>query len=203
MVSMIRGIVKRIAAAKGRLARFDADGRAGEEISDREAIQQYGVMSRPPAGAECLILRSGANIYMIASDDRRYRIALKEGEVALNDMHGNTVHLQEGGKIAVTATSEVKIEAAKAVINAGKTVLGDEAAATQSVGVMTGALICPITGLDHAIAAPSVKAAMDASAQASASAGIAAKVAAADAAAAAVICPFTTLPHAPGYQGKA
>ena len=78
---MIRGIV--ISVLEGVIKRFSASGRPDETISDREYFQHYGYTSHPKAGAEIIIIREGGHFVAVASDDRRYRIALEEGEVAL------------------------------------------------------------------------------------------------------------------------
>jgi len=137
-LSIIRGIIKKFKAPAKRLSRFDASGRIGEEFSDREVFQNYGFASSPKEGAECLLVRSGQNIYMIASDDRRYRIALAEGEVALHDAHGNAVHLQSGGNILIKAAGDVSI-------NAASCNLGNNAVQ----GVIHAASPCPVFGVFH------------------------------------------------------
>ncbi|MCL2219336.1 MAG: phage baseplate assembly protein [Chitinispirillia bacterium] len=136
MMSIIRGLIKAVRPAKsGGPARFDASGRPSEEFINREMFQHYGVSSRPPEGAECLILRSGGNVFLIASDDRRYKIGLNDGEVALHDAFRNVVHMQAGGnilvkaggtagKVAIEAAGEVSVNAAKAVVNAEKVLFG-------------------------------------------------------------------------------
>lgn len=104
MVEMIRGIVTAITAQASKIMRFDASGRTGETFEDREAFQQYGLATRPKEGAECLILKQGENFLMIASDDRRYRIALEEGEVALYTDEGDKIHMKRTGVIEISCT---------------------------------------------------------------------------------------------------
>jgi len=108
---MIRGIV--ISVLEGLIKRFSASGRAGETISDREYFQHYGFTSRPHPGAEAIIIKEGNHFIMLASDDRRYRIGLEEGEVALYTDEGDKVHLKRGriieiiGGEQITATTKV------------------------------------------------------------------------------------------------
>lgn len=103
---MIRGIVKSV--LEGVIKRFTASGRPDETISDREYFQHYGYTSRPKADAEIIIMREGGQFIAIASDDRRYRISLEEGECALYDDLGQKVHLTRTG---INVTSPLKITA--------------------------------------------------------------------------------------------
>jgi phage baseplate assembly protein V len=103
---MIRGVVKSV--LEGVIKRFSASGRSDETITDREYFQHYGYTSRPKAGAEIIIIREGGHFVAVASDDRRYRISLEEGEVALYDDLGQKVHLTRSG---INVTSPLKITA--------------------------------------------------------------------------------------------
>jgi phage gp45-like len=146
-IGMIRGIITAVTGAAGKLARFSATGRVGETIENREIMQQYGVASRPPAGAECMILKEGNHFVMIASDDRRYRLALQEGEVALYteqkgiDGSQEYVHLKKTG-IEVHSNSSVKVMAP--LVKLGKRAMIDTA-----MGVVTQQCVCSITGAVH------------------------------------------------------
>lgn len=111
---MIRGIVTSV--VEGVIKRFSASGRPDETIENREYFQHYGFTSRPKAGAEIIIIREGGHFVAVGSDDRRYRIALENGEVALYTDEGDKVHLKRnriieiiGGEkiIATTKVAEV------------------------------------------------------------------------------------------------
>lgn len=117
---MIRGIIQ--AVYEGVIKRFTASGRSDETITNREYFQHYGFTSRPLAGAEAVIINEGNHFLMIASDDRRYRIALENGEVALYTDEGDKIHLKRdktieivsGNKLVATApevniTAETKV----------------------------------------------------------------------------------------------
>jgi phage gp45-like len=112
---MIRGIV--IKVTEGFIKLFSATGRTDESFDQREYFQHYGYTSRPLPGAEIIIIREGNLIIGIASDDRRYRISLEEGEVALYTDEGDKVHLKRGmimevvcgNKLTATVTNEVDI----------------------------------------------------------------------------------------------
>ena len=104
---MIRGIVTSV--VEGVIKRFTASGRADETISNREYLQHYGYTSRPLPGAELIILREGNNIIAVASDDRRYRISLENGEVALYTDEGDKIHLKRGRIIEITGGEKVVV----------------------------------------------------------------------------------------------
>lgn len=109
---MIRGII--ISVWEGVIKRFSATGRAGEEFTNREYFQHYSFTSRPKPGAEAIIIRDGNHIIMIASDDRRYRIALDEGEAAMYDDQGQVIKLKRGKEIHIYGcdklTADVAVE---------------------------------------------------------------------------------------------
>ena len=107
---MIRAII--LSVAEGVIKRFSATGRAGETFTDREYFQHYGYSSRTLPGAEGIVLREGNHIIMIASDDRRYRVALEEGEVALYDDQGQVIHLKRGKETHVYGCDKLTADVA-------------------------------------------------------------------------------------------
>ena len=121
---MIRGIV--ISVWEGFIKLFSATGRTSESFDQREYFQHYGYTSRPLPGAEIIIIREGNHIIAIASDDRRYRLAIEEGEVALYTDEGDKIHLKRdktieivsGNKLIATVENEVDITTKVAKINA-------------------------------------------------------------------------------------
>jgi len=121
---MIRGIIQ--AVFEGVIKRFSASGRQGEQFDNREYMQHYGFTSRPLSGAEAIIIKDGNHIVMIASDDRRYRIALENGEVCLYTDEGDFIHFKRnkllhistGNKLLVDATNDIEINTKTAVVNA-------------------------------------------------------------------------------------
>ena len=102
---MIRGIVKSV--VEGAIKRFFASGRVGETIDNREYLQHYGYTSRPLQGAEIIIIREGGHFVAVASDDRRYRISLEGGEVALYTDEGDKIHLKRGRIIEITGGEKI------------------------------------------------------------------------------------------------
>jgi phage baseplate assembly protein V len=73
----------------------------------------YGIATHPKAGAEVIALALGGDIdhlVTIATADRRYRMKVAGGEVALHDDQGQFVHLKRAG-IVVKSPGGVEIEA--------------------------------------------------------------------------------------------
>ena len=103
---MIRGLITSV--VEGAIKRFSASGRADEEINDREMFQHYGFTSRALPSAETIIINDGNLYFSVAEDDRRYRIEIEEGEVALYDDLDQVVHLTRDG---IVASSPTKITA--------------------------------------------------------------------------------------------
>ena len=160
MNGFIRGIVTGTVAAASKLLRLDVSGRSDETIEDREALQQYGLQSRPPDGAEAVLIRQGNHILIVASDDRRYRIALSKGEVSLSTDEGDVIHLKRNHEIDITAGTggKVNVSAGSEVNVSAPTVrLGGLALAT-ALGIVTGACSCAITGAPHPVTSQTVKA---------------------------------------------
>ncbi|MDY6789673.1 MAG: phage baseplate assembly protein [Thermodesulfobacteriota bacterium] len=118
MIDMIRTIVTSV--TEGVIKRFSGTGRANETFTDREYFQHYGFTSRPLAGAEAIVLKKGNNIIVVASDDRRYRIALQDGEVAIYTNEGDSIHMKRGREIRVTTEKLIIDAATKCQINSAQ-----------------------------------------------------------------------------------
>jgi len=86
---------------------------------------------------------------MIATDDRRYRVALENGEVAIYTHEGSKIHLKNDGVIEINAAHEV-------TVNAQSVNLANKQTA---FGVVTQNCICAYTGGPHPDASQRVKAA--------------------------------------------
>lgn len=87
----------------GALIGVDMEGLAGERVSG-ELFQHYGFSSAPLAGAEYLVIPVGGNskhAVVVASEDGRYRLTLKDGEVSLYTDEGDYVHMKRGRMIEV------------------------------------------------------------------------------------------------------
>lgn len=110
----IRVLLKAVRAGKIQLV--DANG-LGMEFTKKELFQQYGFASRPLPGAEGILLFIGGsdNAVVIATEDRRYRLALEDGEAALYSDEGDKVHLKRGREIHILSGGKVTVEAANEV----------------------------------------------------------------------------------------
>lgn len=85
----------------------------GELRDAVERLQDYGFTSHPLPGADAAVLSlSGSRDHAVAIvvADRRYRLQLEAGEVAMHDDQGNCVKLLRD-KIRVEAVALVEIEA--------------------------------------------------------------------------------------------
>lgn len=147
---MIRGIVTQV--IEGLIKRFSASGRTDETIEDREYFQHYGFTSRPLAGAEIIIINDDNHYLAIASDDRNYRVAVENGEVAIYTDEGDkihfkrdkTIHVVSGNKLIADVTNEVDINTKAVKINASVSVDVDTQTitinATTSADIETGTM---------------------------------------------------------------
>lgn len=126
MIDMIRSIINSV--AEGVIKRFSGSGRPNETFTNREYFQHYGYTSRPLPEAEGIILKKGNNIIMIASDDRRYRIELESGEVAIYTDEGDFIHFKRGkllhvntgSKLLIDATNDVEINTKQVKVSASE-----------------------------------------------------------------------------------
>jgi phage gp45-like len=87
----------------GKLIGVQMEGLSGESVSG-ELFQHYGFSSAPLPGAEYLVIPVGGNskhAVVVASEDGRYRLTLKDGEVSLYTDEGDYVHMKRGRVIEV------------------------------------------------------------------------------------------------------
>lgn len=94
----------------------DMEGLSGESVSG-ELFHHYGFTSGPLAGAEYIAIPLGGNsnhVVVIASEDARYRLSVKDGEVAMYSDEGDHVHLKRGRVIEVV-TETLLVKAGKKV----------------------------------------------------------------------------------------
>ena len=137
---MIRGIVKSV--TEGLVKLFSCSGRTGETIDAREYMQHYGFTSRPLAGAEIIIINEGNHYIAVASEDRRYRLAIEDGEVALYTDEGdqvhmkrdNTIHVVCGNKLLAEVANDVEVTTTLAVVTASESAVVNTATAQVMAG---------------------------------------------------------------------
>ncbi|WP_060495333.1 phage baseplate assembly protein domain-containing protein [Pseudomonas sp. GTC 16482] len=89
----------------------EMEGLGGESVTG-ELLQHYGFTSGPLAGAEYVAIPIGGNsnhVVVVASEDARYRLKIKDGEVGIYTDEGDYIHLKRGRLIeVVTDTLVVK-----------------------------------------------------------------------------------------------
>jgi phage gp45-like len=118
IVSMLRG--KLLGIFNGT-TRIDAQG---DTIDGIPLLSHFGFISRPKKGAEVVVMRSGQRRVIIADGDSRYTVELKDGETAIFDDSGNTVHLMGTDGMKLTSRKKVIIDAPDIEIGAGENLVG-------------------------------------------------------------------------------
>jgi phage baseplate assembly protein V len=103
----------------GNGQRVQVDGYTLDD--DVERWGTYGLSVHPKAGAEALVLRLGGHgdaALVIATEDRRYRVKVEEGEVALYDDQGQVVALRRAGiEVTPKAGGTVDVGGSGATVN--------------------------------------------------------------------------------------
>lgn len=161
-IRIVRGLIQVVTDTVNNIKRFSGLGVPGETITNREIFQHYGFSSRPvdadedsKEGAENIVLISGNVIFSVAEDDRRYRIAIEKGEVALYTDEGDKIHFKRNKQILVQSSNKITLDAVEDVeiINAKRltatlTESADVTAPEATVTASTSAkVISPIVNL--------------------------------------------------------
>lgn len=97
----------------GPVQRLQGEVLDGEVLDRVQRMTDYGFSSHPHPGAEGLLVAvagSRGQSVVIAVGDRRYRLQLEEGEVALHDDLEQAVHLTRDG-IRLVSPLRVQVEA--------------------------------------------------------------------------------------------
>lgn len=120
-LQMVIGFGRVSASREGSTGALQINFGAGEVHDSAWNPGQYGVVSRPLPGADAVVAFLGGNrsaAVVIATGDRRYRLALEEGEVALYTDQGDKVHLGRHELLieAGAATQNVRIKAPTQVV---------------------------------------------------------------------------------------
>lgn len=103
-----RGVIKSVKESAN--LRAQATLLAEETLENLEMIQEYGYTSKPLAGAEAVVIFPAGDRshgLIIATGDRRYRLQVQAGEVALYDDQGSKVHLKRDNTIEVSCSTKV------------------------------------------------------------------------------------------------
>jgi len=88
-------VVQRSIAVEGAVAKVQVRARGVDD--EHQHWQPYGFGSAPKSGAQALRLAPGAqrdDLLVVMVDDRRYRIALAEGEAAIFDDQAQAVAIR-------------------------------------------------------------------------------------------------------------
>lgn len=102
--SLVRGVV-RAANDNPKLQTVDLQLEDGIRATRVEHIHPYGFTHHPRPGAEVFVASLGGNrdhMVSFPASDRRYRIKVAEGEVAIHDDQGQKVHLTRDGVVVDT-----------------------------------------------------------------------------------------------------
>lgn len=142
-----RGTVRTVADAP-KMQTLDVALKSGQRPSKVEHWHPYGIATHPLDGSEVLTAALGGNpdhVIVIATADRRYRIKVAAGEVALHDDQGQKVHLMRDGvlvdtpkKATVKAGEAITVESAAGITLKGPVhVIGDitQEGSIESTGV--------------------------------------------------------------------
>lgn len=120
-----RAIVGRVDDSPGVQA-LQIDLLADETHDDVERFQNYGFGSHPLPEAEAVVVFPGglrSRGIVIAVEDRRWRMKLDAGEVAIFDDQGQAVHLTRDG-IRIVSDFKVEVEAPQVIVTSDDVQLG-------------------------------------------------------------------------------
>lgn len=111
MMMFARGVLRGVNDANGR-QQLQVELLKNEVRDDVEHMQNYGFTSHPVGGDVAVAFLGGNREQgiVLVVDDRRYRIPLQAGEVAIYDDQGNKVELLRD-MVKVTAVAHVEIQA--------------------------------------------------------------------------------------------
>lgn len=111
-MAVSRAVVRLVKDEESR-QRLQVEILKGELRDGVERAQDYGFTSHPLPGCDAIIVCGGGSreqAIAVVVDDRRYRLKLEAGEVAMYDDLGNAVKLLRD-KVHVVAVQEVHVEA--------------------------------------------------------------------------------------------
>jgi len=97
--------------SKVRLLQVKLPG--GQELADIEHLEPFGFTSHAPAGAECLVLAFGGNgshSVGLQVGDRRYRMVIEEGDVAIYNQNADYLHLKNDGTATLKSSTKVIVD---------------------------------------------------------------------------------------------
>lgn len=121
-----RGTIGTVDDAK-MMQQLDVRMRNGYKPKQVEHWHPYGMSMHPKSGAEVLAFSVGGDMdhmVVIPGADRRYRVKVAEGEMAIHDDQGQVVHLKRGG-IEITSNKPVTVKGQKIVLDGDVEIKGN------------------------------------------------------------------------------
>lgn len=117
MMMFARGVLRGVNDTNGR-QQLQVELLKNEVRDDVEHMQNYGFTSHPLGGDVAVAFLGGNREQgiVLVVDDRRYRLSLEPGEVAIYDDQGNKVELLRD-MIKVTAVAKIQVDAPVGVLN--------------------------------------------------------------------------------------
>lgn len=85
----------------------------GVALAGLEHIEPFGFTSHAPEGAEAIVIALGGNSshsIVLMLGDRRYRLAVEQGEMAIYNQWHDCVHIKKDRTIAIKAKVKVLLE---------------------------------------------------------------------------------------------
>ena len=124
MLMFGRGVLRGVSDT-GKRQMLQVELLKGELRDGLERMQNYGMTSHPLGGDVAVAFLGGNREQGIALivDDRRYRLSLQPGEVALYDDLGNTVQLLRD-RVKINAVQKLEIVAPTVTIAGDVTITG-------------------------------------------------------------------------------
>ncbi|WP_349618133.1 phage baseplate assembly protein V [Azotobacter salinestris] len=112
MMAFARGVLRAVSDSTARQT-LQVELLRGELRDGVERMQNYGFTAHPHPGADAAIAFVAGNREQgiaLVVDDRRYRLKLEPGEVAMYDDLGNKIQLLRD-RVQITAVQALKIDA--------------------------------------------------------------------------------------------
>lgn len=117
-----------------KLITYDGDVRiiqaklpGGNVVADLEHLEPFGFTSHPKKDAEALVLAFGGNgshSVALMVGDRRFRLKVEEGEVALFNAYNDKLHFKKDGVAEMKASTKVLIDSPDSELTGNLTVKG-------------------------------------------------------------------------------
>lgn len=111
-VLLRRGVLSRVKYTDNvRLIQVKAPG--GQALADIEHLEPFGFTSHAKPGAEAVLLSFGGNsshTVGLLVGDRRYRMVIEEGDVAIYNTNADYLHLKADGTAELKSSTKVIVD---------------------------------------------------------------------------------------------